>query len=161
MTLKNSKKTLQDTLEQLANQEGNKEAKIDTGMKGVLLKQMAEIAKEEMRDQRRLKAKHLGPQWQEPDMEDETGDLIICDDYKRNDHPPPSNGNGGAGKLAVVGLTIASSLLGAGAATGLVYWLLSNPPRPQPQPVLKPQEFQVDFWVDENGKVQKKVTPVK
>jgi len=76
---------LQEILRQTADTKFNKQEKIEKGLNMVLLKHFKDIAEDEIKDVRRMKAKHLGDEWKKcPEAKDEggdVGDMILCDDY--------------------------------------------------------------------------------
>lgn len=84
--------TLEQSAAEAADQDLAGQSKLQVANQAVILEQLRQIAQDEIRDVRRLKAKHLGEQWAKAAEGQDVGDLIICDDYRRNEphQQPPS-----------------------------------------------------------------------
>lgn len=83
---------LEPAAEEAEEQFLNKQAKLRTALGAVVLQQFQQIAQDEMTDVRRLKAKHLKGEWAAdaaPSAVTDMGNIIICDDYRHNEPPPP------------------------------------------------------------------------
>lgn len=155
---------LQETLDEAAQTLG-KTVKVELGRQAVHLQQLQQIAQDEINDVRRLKAKHLGGEWaQAAKKADDVGDMIICDDYHRNDRPVATGS-----KLVPLVLAAALGASGLGGAALLASLLLrpgapaqSAPAQPvqAPAPAPKAQEWEVRLiWDGKNW--SKQITPVK
>ena len=103
-----AQRSLDETTQEAASSLLGNQSKIQAGQQAVFLEQLRQIAHEEMKDVQKLKAKRLGGPWQEMGGKgDDMGDLIICDDYRKND-PPPSR----VWPWAAAGLGIAAMGIG-------------------------------------------------
>lgn len=115
--------SLQKSLEEAAKAEANK-SKVELGQDAVMLRHLQEIARDDVEDVRKLKAKHLGGEWAASAQGDDVGDIIICDDYRR-DSPRPPKSSSWLKLAALIGLSLLS---GAGIGGGLLTFLGSKAP---------------------------------
>lgn len=100
-------------VQQAADTSLNKRGKLDLAREAVVLGQLREIASDEIRDSRKLKARHLGEHFDCGTGGEDVGDLIIGDDihfHQPPSAPPPSRAWPMAAGLALGGGLIAAAL---------------------------------------------------
>lgn len=97
-----------------------KGSKIDLAQKAVYLKNLADIAHDDVSDVRKLKAKHLGPEFAMANgaggggAEDGMGDVIVCDDYHHHHNNGPQGTGNAMPQVRGTGWPLAIGLLGGG-----------------------------------------------
>lgn len=150
---------LGETLQEAA-QDLEKLGKLQIGREGIVIRQLKQIAEDEIRDVRQLKARALGGGQTSGGGQavDDLGDFIICDDYRRNEPPPP---NPLAGKILAAALMLAGLAAGGVGGPLLVHYLTSSSIVHETTITkkLEPQEFEVRWWV-KDGVLQKEIRPV-
>jgi hypothetical protein len=148
---------LSESLRQVADDMA-KQAKLALAAQAIPVRQMNEIAAAELRDVAALKAKHLGQEYAAAKSGDDMGDMIICDNYSRE--------NVSARPAMFPWLPIAAAVAGVGlggvvplAALLLSGALTRSVSTETHQRRVDPQEFKVDIWT-ENLQPKFKVSPV-
>lgn len=129
----------------------NKDSKIESARQAILINQLKQIAEQEIRDTQAMKRKHLGPEFGKG-TDSEMGDLIVCDDYRKNDGPAPRDNS--LAKTLILAAAIAAG------ATGFGYFQSQAPPTPQQSAPAPPREFRINWWM-EDGKIKTEVKPEK
>lgn len=138
-----SRHTGHSPLTEAAEQTLDKASKLRTAEGAVLLRHLSEIAHDDVADVRRLKAKHLGPEFAAG--ETDVSDIIICDDYTHNPPPAAVPQSPGWMKAALAGTALAAAALG-GSQLGA---LLNRPTVPSaPAPVNTRVESKEGFLIE-------------
>lgn len=106
----------------------NKAGKIDLAERAVFLDHLKEIAHDDVDSVRRWKKANMKgfEDVKGKGGDDDTGNIIVCDDYHNNDPPRPVSSKGSSWPLAL-GLTVAGSLIGGGIAAKPVLDYLKTP----------------------------------
>lgn len=118
--------------------------KLEVARQAILTQDLSELAKADREKVRRLEEKRVFGQEKPPVSGEDVGDIIVCDDYRRNDAPRPAPSR--AWPLAA-GIALAGGMI---AAAALAPRWMDRPVQPTPTQV-QPQQSITTTKIEKKG----------